>query len=104
SATFVVLNSEKSTVSIGGPETTFLPVLPNVPGRGDANAAVLNHCSAVRGPSLGSPTLSGRSLVPPVPLLSKGRKTSTGVPLWIVTIPLACQPATNFPAKLEKPD
>src|SRR6185369_5149201 len=76
------------------------PALPNVPGAGKANAAVLNHCVVVGFESSGLPTRFGRSFAPkpridrPVPLLSISDNNATvnGRPDWRVTIPEVCQP------------
>src|SRR2546428_73395 len=45
---------EKSQLLIPGRRILFFPTFPRVPAAGDENALMLNHCSAVFGPVLGS--------------------------------------------------
>ena len=84
SLSFVSLFTERSTVCRLGPMMTLRPELPNVPGSGCRNAALLNHSFGLREPEFGSPTRLGRSFSSPVPLLSMLRKGVIGRPLWPV--------------------
>src|SRR5215510_15844329 len=104
----IFLNSDRSQRSKPGPRTTPRPDVPlaNTPAGTGANAPGLNHCSSVRGASLGSPTrfgLTTQGLGPrqpwPVGSASKGDEIVNGNPLWKVVMPENSHPPARCPIK-----
>src|SRR5579862_470878 len=83
----------KSSDSLPGPDSRFLPEVPNVNGAGCANAAGLNQRLMLWSePAEGLPTRFAR--VKPVPALGMSPPTVTpkGKPVCSVNMPDVCQP------------
>src|ERR1043166_1490171 len=107
SVKLVFFTSDTFTLSNPGPSRIFLPALPNVPGAGNANAAVLNHSDVVGFDNSGLLATFGRSFAPkpridlPVPLLSSSGSSATvnGRPVCNCTMPKVSQPLITFPAR-----
>src|SRR5262245_52936450 len=74
----------------------FLPVLPNWPRGGGANADAVTHCPTVFG-SDGAPTRLGRSLSSPEPLLSVESTGWKGLPLWKLPVVEISHPRISLP-------
>src|SRR6266542_1329101 len=86
--------TDMSVLNTPGPMMMLRPAFPYVNKSGRTNAAVLNHCCVVCGPSLGSSpdTRFGRYVCAPVLGTSTPTAGSRGKPLDLLTIALICQP------------